>query len=169
MRIALISIQDQPILLNACDENVQFAERDITKVDAHRSAYAELAALMTSTGALTYVIVAKDVLTCPMIVVKTGVNFAMDETTVPPRAHTSAYAELAALITSTGALTYVIVVKDVHTCPTIALKTGVNFAMDETTVPPCARESAIATLGAFITSMPVPTCVVAVKHRHIQL
>jgi hypothetical protein len=117
MHIALISTRDQPILLSACDENVEFAERDIDKTDAH----------------------------------------------------TSAYAELAALITSTGALTYVIVVKDVHTCPTIALKTGVNFAIDETTVPPCARESAIATLGAFITSMPVPTCVVAVKHRHIQL
>ena len=117
MHIALILTRDQPILLSACDENVEFAERDIRKADAH----------------------------------------------------TSAYAELAALITSTGALTYVIVVKDVHTCPTIALKTGVNFAMDETTVPPCARESAIATLGAFITSMPVPTCVVAVKHRHIQL
>ena len=117
MHIALILTRDQPILLNACDENVEFAERDIHKVDAH----------------------------------------------------TSAYAELAALITSTGVLTCVIVVKDVHTCPTIALKTGVNFAMDETTVPPCARESAIATLGAFITSMPVPTCVVAVKHRHTQL
>ena len=114
-----MSIQDQPNLPSACNENVEFAERDIDKTDAH----------------------------------------------------TSAYAELAALITSTGALTYVIVVKDVHTCPTIALKTmqdeRVKFAMDETTVPPCARESAIATLGAFITSMTVPTYVVAVKHRHI--
>ena len=112
-----MSIQEQPDVPSACEEYVEFAEKHITKPDAH----------------------------------------------------TSAYAELAALITSTGALTYVIVVKDVHTCPTIALKTGVNFATDETTVPPCVRTSAIATLGAFITSTPVPTCVVAVKHRHIQL
>ena len=49
-------------------------------------------------------------------------------------AHTSAYAELETLITLTGVLTCVIVVKDVHTCPTIALKTmqgeDVKFAMD---------------------------------------
>ena len=115
MHIALILTRDQPILLNACDENVEFAERDINKTDAH----------------------------------------------------TSAYAELVAPITSTGVLTYVIVVKDVHTCPTIALKTGVNFAMDETTVPPCARTNAIATLGIFITSITVRTYVVVVKDRHI--
>ena len=111
-----MSIQEQPDVPSACEEYVEFAEKHIDK---------------------TY-------------------------------AHTSAYAESVASITSTCVPTYVIVVKDVHTCPTIALKTGVNFAMDETTVPPCARKSAIATLGAFITSMPVPTCVVAVKHRHIQ-
>jgi L-rhamnose mutarotase len=168
MHIALISTQDQPILLSACDENVEFAERDIEMANAHTSAYAELEALITSTGVLTYVIAVKDIHTCPTIALETGVHFASD-ITLHRDVHTSAYAELAALITSTGALTYVIVVKDVHTCPTIALKTGVNFAMHETTVPPCARESAIATLGAFITSMPVPTCVVAVKHRHIQL
>ena len=49
-------------------------------------------------------------------------------------AHTSAYAESVASITSTCVLTSVIVVKDDHTCPTIALKTmqdeDVKFAMD---------------------------------------
>ena len=72
MHIALILTRDQPILLNACDENVEFAERDIHKVDAHTSAYAELAALITSTGVLTCVIVVKDVHTCPTIALKTN-------------------------------------------------------------------------------------------------
>ena len=78
MHIALISIRDQPILPNACDEHVEFAERDIHQ-DAHTSAYAELAALITSTGVLTYVIVVKDVHTCPTIAMQDeDVKFAMD-------------------------------------------------------------------------------------------
>ena len=82
MHIALISIRDQPILPNACDEHVEFAERDIEMANAHTSAYAELAALITSTGVLTCVIVVKDVHTCPTIALKTmqdkDVKFAMD-------------------------------------------------------------------------------------------
>ena len=91
--------------------------------------------------------------------------------TIKPNARTSAYAVLVAPITSTGVLTYAIVVKDDHTCPAIALKTAqderVKFAIDETTVRPCARTNAIATLGIFITSITVRTYVVVVKDRHI--
>jgi hypothetical protein len=166
--IPLMSIWEEPEIPSAYDQNVEFAEKDINKVDAQTSAYAELVAPITSTGVLTYAIVVKDDHTCPTIALSTGVNFATDEATaVRLCARRSAYAELVTSITSTGVLTYVIAVKDDHTCPTIALKTGVNFATDEITVPPCARRSAIATLGAFIRSMSVRTYVVVVKDRHI--
>ena len=145
-----------------------FAEKHTAKPNARISAYAVLVAPITSTGVLTYVIAVKDDHTCQAIALKTGVNFATDEaTTVRLCARRSAYAELVTSITSTGVLTYVIAVKDDHTCQTIALKTGVNFATDETTVPPCARTNAIATLGIFITSITVRTYVVVVKDRHI--
>ena len=148
-----------------------FAEKHTNKPDARTSAYAVLVAPITSTGVLTYAIVVKDDHTCPAIALSTGVNFATDETTVLPCARRSAYAELVTSITSTGVLTYVIAVKDDHTCQTIALKTvqdeRVKFAMDETTVRPCARTNAIATLGTFITSITVRTYVVVVKDRHI--
>ena len=152
-----------------------FAEKHTAKPDARTSAYAVLVAPITSTGVLIYAIVVKDDHTCLAIALKTlqdeCVRFAMDETIVRPYARTSAYAELVTSITSTGVLTYVIAVKDDHTCQTIALKTAqdecVKFAIDETTVRPCARTNAIATLGIFITSITVRTYVVVVKDRHI--
>ena len=154
---------------------MKFVEKDIEMANAHTSAYAVLVAPITSTGVLTYATVVKDDHTCPTIALKTAqderVMFAMDKTIVRPCAHRSAYAELVTSITSTGVLTYVIAVKDDHTCQTIALKTAqderVKFAIDETTVRPCARTNAIATLGIFITSITVRTYVVVVKDRHI--
>ena len=173
--IPLLSIWQKSDVPSACDENVKFVEKDIEMANAHTSAYAVLVAPITSTGVLIYAIVVKDDHTCLAIALKTlqdeCVRFAMDETIVRPYARTSAYAELVTSITSTGVLTYVIAVKDDHTCQTIALKTAqderVKFAIDETTVRPCARTNAIATLGIFITSITVRTYVVVVKDRHI--
>ena len=151
---------------------MKFVEKDIEMANAHTSAYAVLVAPITSTGVLTYATVVKDNHTCPAIALSTGVNFATDEATaVRLCARRSAYAELVTSITSTGVLTYVVAVKDDHTCQTIALKTAqderVKFAIDETTVRPCARTNAIATLGIFITSITVRTYVVVEKDRHI--